>query len=137
MVKQPFNNISAGGHERSSEFLKAIREVVRKVKFLHARCLLFRVINVSYKPTYIPVFRICQAAYRGLSYLSESAEFPCHDPRFWALIAVATCSQKVDVYHAKNRRVEKPGDKNIAVLKTNELQFFMNFRGPQVLRGRL
>jgi hypothetical protein len=30
---------------------------------------------------------------------------PCHDPRFWALIAVAACSQKVDVYHVKNRRL--------------------------------
>jgi hypothetical protein len=30
--------------------------------------------------------------------------FPCHDPRFWALIAVAVCSQKVDVYHVKSRR---------------------------------
>jgi len=30
---------------------------------------------------------------------------PCHDPRFWALIAVAACSQKVDVCHINDRRL--------------------------------
>ena len=40
------------------------------------------------------------------SRISESLRLsPCHDPRFWALIAVAACSQKVDVYHVKNRRL--------------------------------
>jgi hypothetical protein len=40
------------------------------------------------------------------SRVSESLRLsPCHDPRFWALIAVAACPQKVDVYHVKNRRL--------------------------------
>jgi len=40
------------------------------------------------------------------SRISESLRpSPCHDPRFWALIAVAACSQKGDVYHVKSRRL--------------------------------
>jgi len=40
------------------------------------------------------------------SRISESLRhFPSHDPRFWALIAVAARSQKVEMYHVKNRRL--------------------------------
>ena len=40
------------------------------------------------------------------SRISESLRLsPCHGPRFWALIAVAALSQKVDVYHVRNRRL--------------------------------
>jgi hypothetical protein len=31
--------------------------------------------------------------------------FPRNDPRFLSLIAVAACSQTVDVYHVKSRRL--------------------------------
>src|SRR2546425_12137547 len=40
------------------------------------------------------------------SRISESLRLsPCHDPRFWALIAAAACPQKLDVYRVKNRRL--------------------------------
>jgi hypothetical protein len=40
------------------------------------------------------------------SRISESLRLsPWHGPRFWASIAAAACSQKVDVYHVKNRRL--------------------------------
>jgi hypothetical protein len=40
------------------------------------------------------------------SRISESLRLsPCHNPQFWALVAVAAYSQKVDVYHVKNRRL--------------------------------
>ena len=40
------------------------------------------------------------------SRISESLRFsPCHEPRLWASIAVAACSQKVDVHHVKSRRL--------------------------------
>jgi hypothetical protein len=40
------------------------------------------------------------------SRISESLRLsPCHNLQFWALIAVAAFSQKVDFYHVKNRRL--------------------------------
>jgi tetratricopeptide (TPR) repeat protein len=47
-----------------------------------------------------------QAKQGGASRISENLRLsPCHDERFSALVAAAACSQIVDVYHVKSRRL--------------------------------